>query len=419
MKLSRQFFFARRLIKAHFFQYSLAIFGIFIGTASVLFFLSLTQGIKNGIQENFTTKENILTVSPSPQKNLISLFDQKLDKHIQQKISEISGVKTVYTEVAIMIPSTIKLPVPLLGNMMLDSYFIRGMDDRFFEDFPPAPENNIPVLLSPLAIDFLNSFADSIPGFPGINQENLEKKSFEVEFGKSVFLPLMNKEISKNSQLYVSGFSPMAPLLGIMIPQSKAEELSKFFGENTDNSQKFSRLHVRIHDDSKTAEISEKIKKLGFVVESQKEGSEKISEALNMLQGVFLVSSGLILLLSVLFLFSLLTLSVVEHHKTIGILRSLGASKSVVRNIFLLQGGLISFLGTGMGIIMGYTAICIADKIIKSKMPPMSIFPESLFSTSFELVAGLFIGILVLSFLSVFIPANSASKKDPLLLLLK
>lgn len=416
MKLARQFFFAKQLITSHFFQYALAIFGIFIGTASVFFFLSLTQGIKNGVEKNFTTTENILTVSPSHQKSIISLFDKKLDTKVQQEISEFLGVKTVYTEISLMIPSTIKFPIPLLGNMMLDSYFIRGIDDRFFEKFPHAPEKNTPVILSPLALDFLNSFAESIPGFPGISQSDLEKRSFEVEFGKSVFLPLMNKDISENSQLYVSGFSPMAPLLGIMIPQSKAEKLSEFFGENNAD---FSRLHVLIHDDSQTSEISEKIRNLGFLVESTKEGSEKITEALNMLQGVFLISSGLILLLSVLFLFSLLTLSVIEHHKTIGILRALGASKSVVQNIFMIQGGIISLIGSGAGMIAGYIAIYFADRVVKAEMPPMSIFPESLFSTSAELVFGLFFGIIVLTFISIFIPAKSAAKKDPLLLLLE
>lgn len=416
MKLSRQFFFAKELIKSHFFQYSLAIFGIFIGTASVLFFLSLTQGIKNGVQENFTTSENILTVSISPQTTISAFFQKKLDDKTLTEISEIQGVKTVYTEVSLMVPSTIKLPVPLLGNMMLDSYFIRGIDDRFFADFSPAPEKTTPVLLSPLALDFLNSFAESIPGFPGIAQNDLEHRSFEVEFGKSLFLPLMNKEISQDSSLYVSGFSPMAPLLGIMIPQSKAEELSEFFGEDQDN---FSRLHVLIHDDSQTETISDAIREMGFLVQSTKEGSEKVTETLHLLQGIFLVSSGLILLLSILFLFSLLTLSVIEHKKTIGILRSLGASKNLVRNIFLLQGAIISFVGAGMGILVGLGAIHIAEQIIAEKMPPMSMFPNSLFSTSPELVGGLFLGIVLVSFFSVFIPAHNAAKKDPLLLLLE
>ena len=414
MKLSRQFFFAKELIRSHFFQYALAIFGIFIGTASVLFFLSLTQGIKNGVSENFTTSENILTVSPSPQK--ISLFAKKIDAKTQQEISEISGVKTVYSEISLMIPSSITLPVPIMGDMMLDAYFIRGMDDRFFEQFPKVPPNNTPVILSPLAIDFLNSFADSIPGFPGISQSTLEHKSFAVEFGKSVFLPLMNKEKSNHSRLYVDGFSPIAPLLGIMIPQSKAQELSEFFGEK---QKYFSRLHVLISDDSQTQVITKKIQDLGFLVESTKEGSEKVVETLNILQGVFLISSGLILLLSVLFLFSLLTLSVMEHHKTIGILRSLGASKSVVRNIFMIQGGMVSLAGSGAGMLFGYIAILIANHIASTKFPPMSILPDSLFSTSPLLIGGLFLGISLITIISIFIPAHNASKKDPLLLLLE
>jgi ABC-type lipoprotein release transport system permease subunit len=416
MKLQKQFSFALKLIKAHILQYSLAVFGIFLGTASVFFFFSLTEGIKNGVQEKFTTEKNILTVQPNPQKNKI--FQKKLSEKTEEKIQKISGVEKTYGEISLFIPSTISFPIPFFGDMMLDSYFIRGIDDGFFTDenfSKNIPENTTPVILSPLAIDFLNSFADSIPGFPGIKTEQIEGKNFSVEIGKSVFLPVMNKEKSQKQEFFVSGFSPMAPLLGIMIPMSDAKNISEFFGEKIPN---YSRIHVVISDDSETSSISEKISEMGFWVTSAKEGSEKISQMMIVMQSVFLFSSILILILSILFLFSLLTLSVLEHHKTIGVLWSLGASKSIVRNIFIIQGGIISFTGSVLGMICGGIAIYFAEKFSHEVLPPLTILPESIFATSPSLVLSLFAGIFFVSLIAVVIPAHRASKKDPLLLIL-
>ncbi len=417
MKFSRQFSFALTLIKSHFFQYSLAIFGIFIGTASVFFFLSLTQGIKNGVHATMTTSENILTVQPQPQK--LKIFQKKLDKNIQKKLKKIQGVETVYTEITLMVPSRITLKIPLFGDMKLDFFFVRGVDNRFFKTqkfHSTLPKNTTPVILSPLSLNLLNSFSDSIPAFPGIKKKDIEHRVFSIEVGKSVSFPFLDKNKSQEVKVFVSGFSSMAPLLGTMMSQSKAEELARFFGIEI---SEFSRLHVKVGDNMRTSIIKQKIEKLGFSVVSQQAGDEKISQSLFLLQGVFLISSGLILLLSILFLFSLLTLSVVEHHKTIGVLRSLGASKLTVRTIFLLQGSIISFLGSGLGMLAGGTAIWAADRLAQKNIPHMAFFPESLFSTSPLLIIGLFFGIIAITLFSTWIPANRAAKKDPLLLLLE
>jgi ABC-type lipoprotein release transport system permease subunit len=416
MKISRQLYFSYQLIRSHFLQYFFAILGIFLGTASVFFFFSLTEGIKKGVQDTLTTQENILTVQMSGDK--MKIFQKKINDDTVQNFRKMDGVEKVYPETSLLVVSSISLPIPLFGDMMLDSYFIRGIDDEFFSDgnfsHQGEGQQSIPVILSPLALDFLNSFADSIPGFPGLKKENLAGKNFDVEFGKSVFLPIMNKDKSQKSQLFVSGFSPLAPLLGIMIPKSEAEKLATFFGEKSDT---YSRVHLLVPDISRSLQIKEEIEQMGFFVSSAQQGAEKMSQALFILQAVFLLSSFLILLLSILFLFSLLTLSVLEHQKTIGILRSLGASKAVVRNIFLFQGGIITVIGTISGMILGGGAIYVGEIFLRKTLPEISILPDSIFHTSPSFILLLLCGIMCISFISIFIPAEQAAKKDPLQLL--
>ena len=48
-----------------------------------------------------------------------------------------------------------------------------------------------------------------------------------------------------------------------------------------------------------------------------------------------------------------LTMVVIEKRRDIGILQALGAPPRDIRNIFLLQGSLIGFLGTGIGFLVG------------------------------------------------------------------
>ena len=62
---------------------------------------------------------------------------------------------------------------------------------------------------------------------------------------------------------------------------------------------------------------------------------------------------GLIIVVAAFNIASTLTMVVMEKAKDIGILKSMGASRTGIRNIFLLEGGIIGSIGAAVGVVLG------------------------------------------------------------------
>ena len=62
---------------------------------------------------------------------------------------------------------------------------------------------------------------------------------------------------------------------------------------------------------------------------------------------------GLIIIVAAFNIVGSLTMVVIEKRRDIGALQAMGVSQADVRNIFLLEGGLIGAVGTGLGLVLG------------------------------------------------------------------
>jgi lipoprotein-releasing system permease protein len=125
------------------------------------------------------------------------------------------------------------------------------------------------------------------------------------------------------------------------------------------------------------------------------------------------ISFGLIRLfvgLSVAFgIASVLVVSVIQRSKDIGILRAMGTSQQQILRIFLLQGGLLGFLGAIVGSALGggafYFFHVYSRQVDGSELFPLTISP-SLFFISILLAA-------VIGVAAAAVPALRAAKLDP------
>lgn len=67
-------------------------------------------------------------------------------------------------------------------------------------------------------------------------------------------------------------------------------------------------------------------------------------------------ASAILLLIVVVAAFNIvgaLTMTVIEKRRDLGVLRAMGASQQDVRRIFLLEGAMVGFVGTGIGLVVG------------------------------------------------------------------
>src|ERR1700761_2327973 len=93
----------------------------------------------------------------------------------------------------------------------------------------------------------------------------------------------------------------------------------------------------------------------GFLTTNWMEQNRELFHALKLEQIVTFIVIGLIVCVAALNILTALTMMVMEKTRDIAVLMSFGVKPSQVRTIFLLQGLLIGFTGTLLGLIAGYS----------------------------------------------------------------
>lgn len=93
----------------------------------------------------------------------------------------------------------------------------------------------------------------------------------------------------------------------------------------------------------------------GFTTTNWMEQNRELFRALRLEQIVTFIVIGLIVCVAALNILIALTMMVMEKTKDIAVLLSMGVQPGQIRRIFLLQGLLISVIGTALGLILGYT----------------------------------------------------------------
>jgi len=94
----------------------------------------------------------------------------------------------------------------------------------------------------------------------------------------------------------------------------------------------------------------------GFMTSNWMEQNRELFRALKLEQVVTFIVIALIVLVAALNILIALTMMVMEKTRDIAVMMSFGVEPGQVRRIFLLQGFLISLIGTVVGLALGYLA---------------------------------------------------------------
>lgn len=142
--------------------------------------------------------------------------------------------------------------------------------------------------------------------------------------------------------------------------------------------------------------------------------NRSILNALRLEKIVSLITVGLIELVAALNILVALVMLVMEKHRDIAILMSMGARREQIRRIFILQGLLIGGLGSALGLIAGYSVSALFNHYqwlrLDEQIYSISYVPFLSRPTDALWVAGL---ALATSLIATLHPSGSASKIAP------
>jgi lipoprotein-releasing system permease protein len=129
--------------------------------------------------------------------------------------------------------------------------------------------------------------------------------------------------------------------------------------------------------------------------------------------GMFVILS-LIIMVAAFNIVSSLIMIVMEKTREIGILKSMGATSKMILKIFMFEGLIIGIIGTGLGLLVGYTLgfLQLEYKIISlpADVYILNAVPIKMYFTDFLAIAGV---ALFLCLLASVYPAYRASRLEP------
>jgi lipoprotein-releasing system permease protein len=114
-------------------------------------------------------------------------------------------------------------------------------------------------------------------------------------------------------------------------------------------------ISFKVDDLNRAPEIAQAAGK-GFMTTNWMEQNRELFRALREEQVVTFIVITLIVIVAALNILIALTMMVMEKTRDIAVLMSFGVDSGQVRRIFLLQGLLISVVGTVLGLVLGYVA---------------------------------------------------------------
>lgn len=145
-----------------------------------------------------------------------------------------------------------------------------------------------------------------------------------------------------------------------------------------------------------------------FNVTTPQDVLEALTSILGVVQGIVVGLASIALVVGGIGIMNTMYMSINERTQEIGVLKAIGASKRQIRTLFLMEAGLIGFIGGIIGIIIG---IGITEVVVlaASEFSPVGI------SRGYTL--GLILGSLTfatsLGLISGYLPSRKASNLDP------
>jgi lipoprotein-releasing system permease protein len=176
-------------------------------------------------------------------------------------------------------------------------------------------------------------------------------------------------------------------------------------------------LELRVNNLDDAAKVAEEISKRagsGFTVSTWMDENRALFRALSLEKLVTALFIGLITFVAGLNILVVLTMTVTDRSKDIAVLMAMGARRQQVRKLFVLQGLVVSLVGTFAGLVLGYLLAWVADRWELIPLnPEIYAIPYVPFHANGFDALWIAAAALAISIAATVLPARSASRILP------
>jgi lipoprotein-releasing system permease protein len=151
-----------------------------------------------------------------------------------------------------------------------------------------------------------------------------------------------------------------------------------------------------------------------YIAQDWGQMNKSLFSALTLEKFAVSLAIGLIVLVAALNIVASLILLVIEKHRDIGILKTMGAGARSVTAIFMLQGLVIGAVGTLVGAALGYGISYICDRYrlirVSTDVYQIDYMPFTVLGLDFTVVV---VAAILICFVATIYPSRQAARLDP------
>lgn len=371
--------------------------GILVSSAALIIVLSVFNGMEDFVRQSFNSFNPDFQIVKKEGKSF------GVDSIPLEKIRQLEGVEAVYEVVSDWTLITYEGRQQLVAIKGVSDDYLkgRGLDTLLIDGNAQISFGSEPAVILGATV-------------AGMIQLNLRSAApVEIYYPKRNLRNLSNPATAFNTgRLIPSGvFATYTQYDGeyVFIPINFAREIMDYENELTS-------VEVQVKDEKDYRNLHEKINQIignQYIAKDKYQQEELLYKTMKSEKLMVFVILAFILIVASFNIIGTLAMMIIEKKEDLRVLSALGANKSLIRRIFLVQGSAVSLFGGLIGLFLG-ALICFLQQsfhIIKlgdgGSNYLMNYYPVSMQASDFLLV---FITILIISILTSYIPIHQIKK---------
>lgn len=369
----------------------LTVIGVIIGTSSIVVMLSLGFAMDQAFKEQIASMGDltIIEVYPSfePGINTRSQNQPRLDDKAVETFSQLAGVKAVMPE------KRVSMRI-VAGKMVCDTQVIgiypEKMKDFGFEVqegrlleagdkealvFGSYVKQNFfnprlkdPYVNGPVSVNLISSKLLMTADFEyGQRQRSSNDPSYKPPPVHEVKGVGILKET--NDEKSYSAYMNLSYLEKIL--EEDKRQTGQQMREKNSNPNKYDAIKIKCENIEQVKKVQEQVKAMGYQTYSLTEMIESVKKGYRTIQLILGGIGAISLLVAALGITNTMIMSIYERTREIGVMKVLGAELDDIKKMFLLEAGMIGFIGGIAGLLLSYLISFLLNKIGASMMEGM------------------------------------------------
>lgn len=371
----------------------LTVLGVGIGIAAVLFLVSIGYGIQKAIISSISTADSLLSLDVTPGNSNVV------------KISDTASDAIAHTPNVVEVDRLKNMPGQLtLGDISTDTV-VRIIDRNYFRLAGIRPSIG---QLFPEADDADIVLSSGTAKLLGLSAQDAIGKSLTITLS-SLSDPTDENSVSTSAQL-----AKAYTVRGIINDDAVSYGYIPLFSLSNFPVSTFDALKVKVSSQEVAGQVRDQIVGMGFVVSALSDVIHQANQIFRIVQ-IVLAALGLVaLLVSAIGMFNTMTIALLERTNEIGIMRSIGVTRSDVQKLFVTEATVMGFLGGVGGVAMGMIAGALVNFGFGFLAHRLGGTPVSVFVVPWWFVGVIIAFSAIIGLLTGIFPAIRAAKMDPL-----